>query len=62
MSFGKVPLTGPILTVSVDGAGGGQPSAGCQRQWSGDRVVRSEALQSFIREFESRPDLHLSTR
>lgn len=58
----EVPLTGPRLTASVDGAGGGCPSAGCQRQWVGDREVRWEGLQSFIRGFESRPALHLSTR
>ena len=51
-----------MMTVSVDGAGGGWPSAGCQRQWAGDREVRWEGLQSFIRGFESRPALHLSTR
>ena len=43
-----------MMTVSVDGAGGGWPSAGCQRQWAGDREVRWEALQSFICGFESR--------
>ena len=58
----EVPPTGPTLTVSVGGAGGGCPSAGCQRQWAGDREVRWEGLQSFIRGFESRPTLHLSTR
>ena len=39
----EAPLTGPRLTVLVDGAGGGCPSAGCLRQWAGDREVRWEA-------------------
>ena len=46
----------------MDGAGGGCPSAGSQRPWAGDRVVRWEAWKSFIRGFESRPALHLLTR
>ena len=54
-------LTDPRLTASMDGAGGGTPSAGCQRQRAGDRVVRWEAWKSFIRGFESRPALHPST-
>ena len=62
MSSREVPPTGPRPTASVDGAGGGCPSAGCRRQWAGDRVVRWEAWKSFIRGFESRPALHLSTR
>lgn len=58
----EVPLTGPRLPASVEGAGGGCPSADCRRQWAGDREVRWEGLQSFIRGFESRPVLHFSTR
>ena len=39
----EVPLTGLRLTVSVDDAGGGWASAGCRRQWAGDREVKWEA-------------------
>ena len=33
----------PETDRAVDGAGGGCPSAGCRRQWVGDREVRWEA-------------------